>query len=56
MGIKNIHILINDPVDFSQARRNALALHQDRRIAEHRRGQHPDGSKRRDCPLCVAGK
>jgi hypothetical protein len=25
------------------------------RVEEHRRGEHPWGSMRRDCPLCVRG-
>lgn len=54
MGIRNIHIL-------SEAQTHHLALQaqaalQEKLMAEHRRGEHPDGSMRRECPLCQANK
>ena len=55
MGIQNIHILINDPVAMVPLTVSQAALAQER-IAEHRQGQHPWGSMRRDCPLCVSAK
>lgn len=55
MGINNIHILI-EPPKMNHAARQAQEMLADRRIVEHREGKHPFGLKRRDCPLCVAGK
>lgn len=54
MGIVNIHIL-HEPEMNTSARKAQEAL-QYRRIAEHRRGEHPWGEMRRDCPLCVTGR
>lgn len=53
MGINNIHIL-SEPDDTSHrlAQQTKEAL-EAKRIAEHHRGEHPWGSMRRDCPLCV---
>jgi len=51
--IHNLHILIHDPVPPEL---QALAALQEARIAEHRRGEHPWGSMRRDCPLCQLNK
>lgn len=51
--IHNLHILIHDPVPAAiQAQAELEAI----RIAEHRRGEHPWGSMRRDCPLCQLNK
>jgi hypothetical protein len=55
MGITNIHILQNPEPD-SQSARKLQEYVAARRIVEHRGGQHPWGSKRRDCPLCQSGK
>lgn len=51
--IHNIHILI-DP----EPNRELLALQalQETLIAAHRRGEHPWGSMRRECPLCQLNK
>lgn len=54
MGIVNIHIL-TEPDDSNRLVRQAEELAA-LRIAEHRRGEHPYGSMRRDCPLCQSGK
>lgn len=51
--IHNLHILIN-PEPNHQVR--ALEVLQKLRIDEHRRGEHPWGEMRRDCPLCQLGK
>lgn len=55
MGIQNIHILINDETGPTLAQQAQAALEQ-KRAAEHRRGLHPWGSMRRDCPLCQSGR
>lgn len=55
MGIINIHIL-NEPVEMNHMARKAQEMQEIKRIAEHRRGEHPYGSMRRDCPLCVSAK
>jgi hypothetical protein len=47
--IHNIHILIN-PEPNREAQ--VLAAHQQLLIEAHRRGEHPWGSMRQDCPLC----
>lgn len=54
MGIQNIQILIEP--EMSPVARQARVMLEEKRIAEHRRGEHSDGFKRRDCPLCRAGK
>jgi hypothetical protein len=55
MGIVNIHLMVEDTASPSFAQRAQAALEQ-QRINEHRRGLHPWGSMRRDCPLCVNHK
>lgn len=55
MGIHNIHIL-HEPVQTNHSARKLQVYTETKRVAEHRAGQHPYGSKRRDCPLCLAGK
>lgn len=55
MGIHNIHIL-HETVEMNHSARKLREIAEARRIVEHRAGQHPWGSKRRDCPLCVSGK
>lgn len=54
MGIRNIHIL-HEP-EMNHSARKAQQYIEAKRIVEHRAGKHPWGSKRRDCPLCLAGK
>lgn len=54
MGIHNIHIL-HEP-HMSHSARKMQEYIEARRVVEHRAGKHPFGSKRRDCPLCLAGK
>ena len=53
MGIVNIHYLIdpepNRHIQVQAARAQLL-------IEQHRRGEHPYGFMRRDCPLCQVGK
>jgi DNA-binding helix-hairpin-helix protein with protein kinase domain len=53
MGIVNIHLL-HEPDDH--AYRLALAARQELLIEAHRRGEHPWGRMRRDCPLCQNGR
>lgn len=53
MGVQNIQILIEHD---NQSTRFAQAAHEEGLIEEHRRGKHPWGSMRRDCPLCQQGK
>jgi hypothetical protein len=55
MGIYNIHIL-KEPPQMNHSARQIQAYTEAKRIVEHRAGKHPWGSKRRDCPLCLAGK
>ncbi len=50
MGIYTIHIL-TEPKMNPMARK-AQEMVQIKRIEEHRRGEHPYGLQRRDCPLC----
>lgn len=54
MGIINIHILRQD--ETSRMIRQAQAALEEKLIGEHRRGEHTWGYKRRECPLCQAGK
>lgn len=54
MAIRNIEVLAQDETSIQI--RQAQAALQEQRIGEHHRGEHPWGSKRRDCPLCQAGK
>lgn len=53
--IHNIHILIQPDVDISPVVRAQEEL-QAILIEAHRRGEHPYGSMRRECPLCQLGK
>jgi hypothetical protein len=54
MGIRNIQILtIHQKQNMIHQARIVLA---EKLSAEHRRGEHPWGSMRRECPLCQAGK
>lgn len=51
--IHNINALIDEPVPLAiqaQVAREQLLIN------AHRRGEHPWGSMRRDCPLCQLGK
>lgn len=57
MGIHNINALISPDLEYHGQRAQQLAeTIMARRIEEHRRGEHPDGRKFRDCPLCQQGK
>lgn len=38
-----------DPIRYAT---RALEAQYEARVAEHRRGEHPWGCMRRDCPLC----
>lgn len=49
MGISNIHILMEKTLAAPLSHAE-LDLH--KLIVEHRKGKHPYGSMRRDCPLC----
>lgn len=53
--IHNIHILINPDATPNPATQTQEAL-QAVLIASHRRGEHPWGSMRRECPLCQLNK
>jgi hypothetical protein len=55
MGIDNIHILI-EPDPIGDRIQQIQAAQMEELAAEHRRGQHPWGSMRRDCPLCQIEK
>lgn len=55
MGINDIHILVEDPYNAT-ALHQAQVEHEQRLMNAHLKGEHPDGRKRRDCPLCQAGK
>jgi hypothetical protein len=55
VGIENIHILIDPDIEKQygiNTTQQALAAHMQILIAAHRRGEHPVGSMRRDCPMC----
>lgn len=53
MGIGNINLLINDDPDPVGDRiRHIQAAQREELMAAHRRGEHPWGNMRRDCPLC----
>lgn len=54
MGIRNIHILTQPRQDMMAA--NAKIVLEEKLMAAHRRGEHPFGSMRRECPLCQAGR
>lgn len=54
MGIINVHILIEP--EMNQSARKMQEMLEAKRLAEHRRGEHPWGEMRRDCPLCVTGR
>lgn len=58
MGIENLHILWEpDPVNDRHLRElQALEQHRLNLIEDHRRGEHPWGTMRRDCPLCQIGR
>lgn len=57
MGIHNIDVLITPDLEYHEQRARQIAeTIAARRIAEHRRGEHPYGHKFRDCPLCQQGK
>jgi hypothetical protein len=54
--IHNIHIL-TEPVSESIERANQVRAVQEQLLIEaHRRGEHPLGSMRRECPLCQLNK
>lgn len=60
MGIRNIEFIHNVHIP-SESERHRMALqaqaaHQEKLMQAHRRGEHPYGSMRRDCPLCQAAK
>lgn len=55
MGIDNIHILIEADVNTNSLIQAQSALEQ-MLVDAHRRGEHPWGSMRRDCPLCQLNK
>lgn len=53
MGIYDIHILQPDPDDPAlRGQMYAVRAHQMYLIKAHRRGEHPYGFMRRDCPMC----
>lgn len=56
VGITNIHILFDQDSDGDRRARLAYEQLMKERIAEHRNGEHPWGSMRKDCPLCRLGK
>jgi hypothetical protein len=53
--IHNIHILINPDATVDRTIQAQTEL-QVVLIEAHRRGEHPWGSKRRECPLCQQGQ
>lgn len=54
MGITNIHVFYEP--ETNHMARKAQAMLEEKLIVAHRRGEHPYGMKRRECPLCRAGK
>lgn len=59
MGIDNIHILITPDVEKQYSidtARQTKTAQQELLIMAHRRGEHPYGRMRRECPLCQLGK
>lgn len=57
MGINDIHHLMHPDLAYQvQRRQQIVEALTARRVEEHRRGEHPDGHKFRDCPLCQQGK
>lgn len=56
MGINNIHILINDDNDEALRAQQVQVMRAEYLTEAHRRGEHPWGSKRRNCPLCQRDK
>jgi len=55
--IHNIHILIEQEQAYSiDVAAQVRAAQEQRLIEAHRRGEHPYGSMRRECPLCQLGK
>lgn len=55
MGIGNVHILIHPEIKTNPDHKLEEYVAA-KRVLEHRAGQHPYGSMRRDCPLCVSRK
>jgi hypothetical protein len=55
VGIHNIRVL-HEPPEMNHSARQMQEFIQAKRVVEHKAGKHPFGLKRRDCPLCVAGK
>lgn len=53
--IHNIHILI-EPDEAINRARQAQAEYEQILVEAHRRGEHPWGSMRRECPLCQLNK
>lgn len=57
MGINNINYLIEPDLEYNHARQLELQSRMMGALIEaHKRGEHPWGEKRRDCPLCQEGK
>lgn len=54
--IHNIHILTMHEDDAAFRAAQAQAAYEQTLINAHRRGEHPWGSMRRDCPLCQLNK
>lgn len=56
MGILNIHYLFEPDTNYHNRYVQVQAALQQSLIEAHRRGEHPYGSMRRECPLCQTGK
>jgi DNA-binding helix-hairpin-helix protein with protein kinase domain len=57
MGIVNIHYLFEpDDNDRTVQSVHIQAVLRQSLVEAHRRGEHPYGSMRRECPLCQLGK
>ena len=52
--IHNIHMLIES--DTTHLTTQIRAAQEQLLVDAHRRGEHPWGSMRRECPLCQLGK
>lgn len=55
MGINNIHVLIEPDLEYRDQRMLELqvrAAREEELTRAHRRGEHPWGRMRRECPLC----
>lgn len=52
MGIENIRVLIDPVITKVNTDQQVAEAHIQALVEAHRRGQHPYGSMRRDCPLC----